>query len=229
MVIIIIRTYTQGPSLLCMNDVLGQLGEIGEIEQEGSDHKVAPIIFIFVIIITRPKQTGSCGQDSNQAGTFRGVLNVSLCVLGALLGLYIVAQIQFFWDNFGQICTYGPISGHLCMIPVDNQEQLTQTLKYLENPWNQPQNMKPVKLLWKTMKTNPRPWKTLKLTWKPWKPTNRHEKKRERSLKEKKPTKAHENRETTKKSHENQPRSMKNRETTLKNRQTDRLPVVTDQ
>ena len=88
--------YTQGPSLLCMNDVLGQLGEIGEIEQEGSDHKVANIIFIFVIIITRPKQTGSCGQDSNQAGTFRGVLNVSLCVLGALLGLYIVAQIQFF-------------------------------------------------------------------------------------------------------------------------------------
>ena len=78
-----------------MNDVLGQLGEIGEIEQEGSDHKVANIIFIFVIIITRPKQTGSCGQDSNQAGTFRGVLNVSLCVLGALLGLYIVAQIQF--------------------------------------------------------------------------------------------------------------------------------------
>ena len=47
-----------------------------------------------------------------------GVFNVSLCVFGALLGLDIVAQLQFFWDNFGQICTYGPISGHLCMIPV---------------------------------------------------------------------------------------------------------------
>ena len=30
----------QGPSLLCMNEVLGQLGEIGEIEQEGSNAKV---------------------------------------------------------------------------------------------------------------------------------------------------------------------------------------------
>ena len=79
-----------------MNDVLGQLGEIGEIEQEGSDHKVANIIFFFVIIITRPKRAGSCGQDSIQAGTFRGVLNVSLRISGVLLGLDIVAEIKCF-------------------------------------------------------------------------------------------------------------------------------------
>ena len=96
LVIIITRTYTQGPSLLCMNDVLGQLGEIGEIEQEGSDHKVANIIFFFVIIITRPKRAGSCGHDTVQAGTFWGVLNVLLCVSGALLDLDIVGQINFF-------------------------------------------------------------------------------------------------------------------------------------
>ena len=44
----------QGPSLLCMNEVLGQLGEIGEIEQEGSNEKVKhPNIFlpgIYVLI-----------------------------------------------------------------------------------------------------------------------------------------------------------------------------------
>ena len=43
----------QGPSLLCMNEVLGQLGEIGEIEQEGSNAKVpTPVMFIHCIIFT---------------------------------------------------------------------------------------------------------------------------------------------------------------------------------
>ena len=37
----------QGPSLLCMNEVLGQLGEIGEIEQEGSNVKVYLLVIIF--------------------------------------------------------------------------------------------------------------------------------------------------------------------------------------
>ena len=46
-----------------------------------------------VIIITRPKPAygqqglaGSWGQNTDQAGTFWGVLNVSLCVSGAQLG-----------------------------------------------------------------------------------------------------------------------------------------------
>ena len=51
------------------------------------------IIVIIVIIITRPKPAygrqglaGSWGQDTDQAGTFRGVLNVSLRASGAQLG-----------------------------------------------------------------------------------------------------------------------------------------------
>ena len=43
----------QGPSLLCMNEVLGQLGEIGEIEQEGSNVKVYLLFIIFYQIFTR--------------------------------------------------------------------------------------------------------------------------------------------------------------------------------
>ena len=51
------------------------------------------IIIIIIIIITRPKLAygrqglaGSWGQDTDQAGTFWGVLNVSLCASGAQLG-----------------------------------------------------------------------------------------------------------------------------------------------
>ena len=91
-----------------MNDVLGQLGEIGEIEQEGSDHKVANIIFFFVIIITRPKRAGSCGQDTVRAGKFWGVLNVSLRAFGTQLGFlyynvlfpYFVAFFTYFSLTF---------------------------------------------------------------------------------------------------------------------------------
>ena len=43
----------QGPSLLCMNEVLGQLGEIGEIEQEGTNVKVYLLVIIVILPFTR--------------------------------------------------------------------------------------------------------------------------------------------------------------------------------
>ena len=59
------------------------------------------IIIGTIIIITRPKpkvglrlekpMMGSPGQDTVQAGTFWGVLNITLCVPGAQLGLDIYA------------------------------------------------------------------------------------------------------------------------------------------
>ena len=49
----------QGPSLLCMNEVLGQLGEIGEIEQEGSNVKV----YLLVIIVILPDFLPDFYQD----------------------------------------------------------------------------------------------------------------------------------------------------------------------
>ena len=51
------------------------------------------IIIIIIIIITRPKPAygrqglaGLWGQDTDQAGTFWGVVNISLCAFSAQLG-----------------------------------------------------------------------------------------------------------------------------------------------
>ena len=55
-------------------------------------HTIRFVIIIIIIIITRPKPAygrqglaGSLGQDTNQAGMFWGVLNVSLRASGAQL------------------------------------------------------------------------------------------------------------------------------------------------
>ena len=52
-----------------------------------------PCTLVIIIIIIRPKPAydrqglvGSWGQDTDQAGTFWGVLNVSLCASSAQLG-----------------------------------------------------------------------------------------------------------------------------------------------
>ena len=68
----------QGPSLLCMNEVLGQLGEIGEIEQEGSNVKV----YLLVIIVILPDFLPDFYQDWLMAankGFFYTVLTFCRC------------------------------------------------------------------------------------------------------------------------------------------------------
>ena len=60
----------------------------------GSNQSFCTIIIMIIIIITRPKPAygrqglvGSLGQDTDQTGTFWGVLNVSLRASGAQLRL----------------------------------------------------------------------------------------------------------------------------------------------
>ena len=62
----------------------------GFVVKDGAEVRMIALI---IIIITRPKPAygrqglaGSWGQDTDQAGTFWGVLNVSLRAFGAQLG-----------------------------------------------------------------------------------------------------------------------------------------------
>ena len=75
------------------------------LEQEGDKYYHMITITIIIIIITRPKPAygrqglaGSWGQDTDQAGTFWGVLNVSLRASGAQLG-YKLSHKKPTWNN----------------------------------------------------------------------------------------------------------------------------------
>ena len=67
------------------------------------------IPFIIIIIITRPKPAygrhglvGSLGQDTDRAGTFWGVLNVSLRASGTQLGFEPTWTVKSTWNHEDQ-------------------------------------------------------------------------------------------------------------------------------
>ena len=122
-----------------------------------------------IIITTRPKPAygrqdlaGSWGQNTDQAGTFWGVLNVSLCASSAHLGYKPTWTMKNHKNQPGIM---------------KNQLGTIKTMKTQPEPWKT--NLEP----WKTMKTDLEPWKPTKNHEKPtrnheksWKPTMNHEK-----------------------------------------------------